>query len=73
MKCEKHPERDAILVGVSRRMCLECQLAYQLSIPRGRAFGTGTGRAAHAEAQESKSYNDEFQRGKIGYRETWRR
>jgi hypothetical protein len=72
MNCEKHPDRDASLIGVSRRMCLECQLAYQLGY-RERAYGTGIGKEAHGEAQESKRYNDEFQRGKIGYRETWRR
>ena len=59
MKCEKHPDRDASLIGVSRRMCLECQLAYQLGY-RERAYGTGIGKEAHAEAQESGRYDKIF-------------
>ena len=71
MKCEKHPDRDGILTGVYRFFCLECRAAQQLGYTR--AVGTGIGREAHYEAQESKRYDDEFQRGKAGYRPTWRK
>ena len=79
MKCEKHPDRDGILtvdlpsIGIRRYMCLECRMAWQLGIKPERAYGTGLGRAAHQEAQESKRYADDWERGKASYREAWRK
>ena len=70
MNCLRHPERkavtsapDARIVWRRRYMCKECsdetpKLGY------ARAFGTGLGPEAHAEAQESGRLQQDYDWGK---------
>ena len=71
--CEHHPDREGTLaislpsIGIRRYWCKECRDVYDATFPAkgfGRAFGTGIGSEAHAEAQESGRMDKEFQEGK---------
>ena len=74
MNCERHPKREGKLaidlpsLGIKRFWCKECSDAYP-SKGFGRAFGTGTGPIAHAEAQESGRLQAEYERGRSEPRE----
>ena len=68
MICERHPDREGALsidlpsIGLSRYWCKECRDAYDATFPAkgfGRAYATGLGKEAHAEAQEAKRLHDE--------------
>ena len=70
MNCSRHPERDGKLaidlpsIGIKHYWCKECRDKYDATFPsKGfrRAFGTGLGSDAHAEAQEANRYDDEYQ------------
>ena len=70
--CERHPEREGVLaislpyIGIARYWCKECRDAYDATYPSrgfGRAYATGLGPQAHAEAQEAGQQQDEFSRG----------
>ena len=75
MNCHAHPDRTAVTslyagdkyerVGY----CKECAPATFAQ----RAYGTGLGLDAHAEAQEARRYADDWERLKATYRETWRK
>ena len=63
--CERHPDRVGVTSIYSEAhdwqriyLCKECSDTLH---PFGRAFGTGTGREAHAEAQEAGRYDREYQ------------
>ena len=60
MNCAKHPERVATSTLYGIAQCLECVRADQRIYVR--AFGTGCGPEAHAEAQESGRYAAEYER-----------
>ena len=69
--CERHPEREGVLaislpsIGIARYWCKECRDAYDAQYPSkgfGRAYATGLGAQAHAEAQEAGKQQDEFSR-----------
>ena len=76
MNCHAHPDRPGIgrtdPLGGPLFHCAECWSALT---PTGgqRAYGTGLGPLAHAEAQESGRYAAEWERHKATYRETWRK
>jgi hypothetical protein len=70
--CERHPEREGQLaislpsIGIMRYWCAECRAEYDAKFPSkgfGRAYATGLGPDAHAEAQEAGQLQDEFSRG----------
>ena len=70
MNCERHPEREGILaislpsIGIMRYWCHECREEYDRTYPSkgfGRAYATGLGPQAHAEAQEAKRYDEDYQ------------
>jgi hypothetical protein len=70
--CERHPEREGQLaislpsIGVMHSWCQECRDAYDATHPSkgfGRAYASGLGSQAHAEAQEAGQLQDEFSRG----------
>jgi hypothetical protein len=72
MNCERHPEREGMLaislpsIGISRYWCQECLDEYDRIFPNkgfGRAYASGLGPDAHAEAQEAGKLQDEFSRG----------
>ena len=72
MNCERHPEREGKLaislpsIGIMRYWCQECRDEYDAKFPSkgfGRAYATGLGPQAHAEAQEAGRQQDEFSRG----------
>ena len=67
--CERHPDRQGFLsidlpsIRIKRYWCLECRTEYDerfTSKGFGRAYGTGLGSAAHAEAQESGRLQREY-------------
>ena len=76
MNCHAHPDRPGIgrtdPLGGPLFHCVECWQQIKAA-PMQRAYGTGLGPQAHAEAQESKRYADEWNRHKATYRETWRK
>lgn len=71
--CERHPDREGTLaidlpsIGIRRYWCKECRDAYDAKFPAkgfGRAYGTGLGSQAHAEAQESGRMQREYEGAK---------
>ena len=68
MNCLHHPELRAVTSIYSGHdwqrigLCKECADAFPW--PRYRALGTGLGPQAHAEAQEAKRYDEEYQDSK---------
>ena len=67
--CERHPEREGKLaislpsIGIMRYWCQECRDEYDRKFPSkgfGRAYASGLGPQAHAEAQESGRQQDDF-------------
>ena len=71
--CERHPDREGLLsidlpsIGIKTYWCKECRDDYDARYPSkgfGRAFASGTSKEAHREAQESKRYQDEYERSK---------
>ena len=71
--CERHPDRQGFLsidlpsIRVKRFWCLECRMEYDAQFPSkgfGRAFGTGLGKEAHAEAQESGRLQQDYDNSK---------
>ena len=74
MNCERHPDRAGTLaidlpsLGIKRYWCKECCDAYP-SKGFGRAYATGLGQEAHAEAQESGVLQAEYERGRPEPRE----
>lgn len=68
MNCRRHPDRAGVTSIYAGEMwlrvylCKECADAFPW--PRYRAFGTGTGPEAHAEAQEAGRMDKELQEGK---------
>jgi hypothetical protein len=71
--CERHSDREGTLaislpsIGIMRYWCQECRDEYDRTFPSkgfGRAFGTGTGKEAHAEAQESKRLQEDYDRAR---------
>ena len=61
--CDKHSDRFATsqIYGGGPWQCMECTAATIAFTARGRAFGTGCGPEAHAEAngtQDSIHHND---------------
>ena len=67
MNCHRHPDRAATSSLYGIHHCREC-VAADLSIYR-RAYGTGVGPEAHAEAQESGALQAEYERGRTEPRE----
>jgi len=68
MNCRSHNDRAGVASIYDRNgelayLCKECSLA--LPSPGGRAYGTGVGPAAHAEAQEAGGYDRQWQEGKL--------
>ena len=70
--CERHPEHEGQLaislpsIGIMRYWCQECRDEYDAKFPSkgfGRAYATGLGPQAHAEAQEAGRQQDEFSHG----------
>lgn len=70
--CERHPEREGQLaislpsIGIMRYWCQECRDEYDAKFPSkgfGRAYASGLGPDAQAEAQEAGQLQDEFSRG----------
>lgn len=76
MNCHKHPDRPGVgrtdPLGGPLFHCAECWQQIKASVAQ-RAYGTGLGPQAHAEAQEARRYADEWERHKASYRETWRK
>ena len=73
MNCERHPEREGKLaislpsIGIERYWCAECRAEYDRIFPSkgfGRAFGTGCGAEAHAEAQEAGRLQQDYDNSK---------
>ena len=87
MNCHAHPDRPGIgrtdPLGGPLFHCAECwaAMAQTKAAPtyatqryrEQRAYGTGLGPQAHAEAQEARRYADDWERLKATYRETWRK
>ena len=73
MNCERHPEREGQLaislpsIGIVRYWCQECRDEYDRTHPSkgfGRAYATGLGPQAHAEAQEAARQQEDFDNAK---------
>ena len=71
--CERHPDRQGFLsidlpsIRIKRYWCLECRTEYDERFPSkgfGRAYGTGLGHDANAEAQESGKLQQEYDEAK---------
>lgn len=69
MNCRRHPDRAGVTSIYSAAadwqriyLCKECADAFPW--PRERAYGTGIGPEAHAEAQEAGRMDKEYQEGK---------
>jgi len=67
--CKRHPDRVATSTLYGIAQCLECVREDQAIYHR--AFGTGIGPEAHAEAQESGAYQAEYER-LAPPKQTWR-
>ena len=68
MNCYHHPERVGVtsvyLESAGFQRVLLCKECGDKLHPFGRAYGTGLGSEAHAEAQESGRYDREYQDAK---------
>jgi len=68
LSCANHPGLYAPREHDGKRLCWGCWKALGISErPRfyaERAYGTGLGPQAHAEAQEAKRYSEDYERMK---------
>jgi hypothetical protein len=72
LNCIYHPELRAVTSIYSGAhdwervgLCKDCsERLHPFGRLSGRAFGTGTGKEAHAEAQESKRYAEDYDRAR---------
>ena len=65
-RCHKHPDRQGVAsvnMPDLRYLCMECSAEIVLMTASRRAYGTGIGPEARAEANEAKAMQDEYTRG----------